>query len=291
MRASEVYKEKQPVVSMEFFPPRNEEAAQSFGTVVEALAGLKPDYMSVTFGAGGSTRDGSYQTVKKIMKGAGQPTVAYLAGYGLGPEDITAVLDAYKAMGVETIFVIRGDKPKEEDFTPHPESFSYASEMIAFIKSRYDFTIGCAGYPEGHVEAESLDRDIACLKQKVDNGAQYVVCQYFYDNTFYFDFVEKCRAAGIQVPIVPGIMPVYSVKMTRMLSKVCGSSITPALQARLEAVEGQDKDAVLQMGIDFAVGQCRDLLKKGVCGLHFYTMNRSRTTTEIINRLKNDGLL
>ncbi len=291
MRATNLYESKKPVISMEFFPPRNEKTAETFGTLIDNLSELNPDYMSITFGAGGSTRDGSYQTVKQVMVDKNLPTVAYIAGYGLGPDEITDVLDKYNSLGVETIFVIRGDKPKGDDFTPHPDSSAYASDMIAFIKERYDFTLGCAGYPEGHVEAKSLEKDIKYLKLKVDNGAEYIVAQYFYDNKYFFEYVEKCRAIGINVPIIPGIMPVYTVKMTNMLSKVCGSSITDALQNRLDAVDAEDKDAVLNLGIDFATEQCRELLKEGVAGLHFYTMDRSKSTTEIINRLKQESLL
>ncbi|MBL0732539.1 MAG: methylenetetrahydrofolate reductase, partial [Desulfosarcina sp.] len=149
MRVSSLYENsKKPVISMEFFPPRDEKAAEKFSAIIDKLAELNPDYMSVTFGAGGSDRDGSYQTVKNIMDKK-LPTVAYIAGLGLGPDEITEILDKYKALGVETIFVIRGDKPRDDNYTPHPDSFSYASEMIAFIKEGYDFTLGCAGYPEG----------------------------------------------------------------------------------------------------------------------------------------------
>jgi methylenetetrahydrofolate reductase (NADPH) len=288
MDVARLYESPKTVISMEFFPPRNEEAARSFSRTIDDLAELKPDYMSLTFGAGGSTRDGSYQAVKEVKIAKKQPTVAYIAGYGLGPAEIIDVLDRYQALGIKTIFVIRGDKPKDDQFTPHPQSFAHASEMIAFIKQRYDFTLGCAGYPEGHVEAKSLEKDIEYLKRKVDNGAEYVVAQYFYDNAFFFDYVQKCRAAGIAVPIIPGIMPVYTVKMTQMLSKVCGSTITAELQGRLDAVDANDKEAVLQLGIDFAIGQCRGLLKEGVSGLHFYTMDRSHSTKQILNNLNLD---
>ena len=291
MRVTELYEKKSPVVSMEFFPPRDESAAAKFDGIVDKLADRNPDYMTVTFGAGGSNRDGSYQTVKKLVKEKDLPSVAYIAGYGLGPDEISTVLDNYKALGVETIFVIRGDKPRDENFAPHPESFDYASDMIGFIKDRYDFALGCAGYPEGHLEAESLDKDIEALKKKQDNGAEYVVCQYCYDNNFYFDYVDKCRAAGITVPIIPGVMPVYTVKLTNILSKVCGSTITDELQEKIDAVADADKEDVLQMGIDFAVDQCRGLLKAGVPGLHFYTMNRSKSTSEIIDRLQAEKLL
>ncbi len=291
MRVTQLYESKSPVISMEFFPPRDEKAMDTFSTTIDNLAKLDPDYMSITFGAGGSTRDGSYQTAKLLNGEKKQPTVAYIAGFGLGPDDITAVLDSYKALGIETIFVVRGDKPRDDNFAPHPDSFSYASEMIAFIKKRYDFTLGCAGYPEGHPEAESFDKDIECLKLKVDNGAEYVMAQYFYDNDFFFKYVDKCRAAGINVPIIPGIMPVYTIKMTQMLSKVCGSTIVPELQSKMDAVNPEDKDAVLQLGIDFSIEQCKGLLKQSVPGLHFYTMNRSHSTTRIMTALKEEKLI
>jgi len=286
MRVSNLYDTKEKaIVSMEFFPPRDEKAKKKFGGIIEELSMLNPDYMSMTFGAGGSNRDGSYQAVKTIKIDKNQPTVAYIAGYGLGPDEITEVLDKYKELGVKTIFVIRGDQPKEENHTPHPDSFSYASEMIEFIKKRYDFTLGCAGYPEGHVDAESLDKDIEYVKKKVDNGAEYIVAQYFYNNKYFYDYLDKCAAAGVSVPIVPGIMPVYSVKLTGTLARVCGSTITDKMQSELDRLSGAEASEVLNFGIDFATEQCRDLLKNGVPGLHFYTMNRKKSTTEIISQL------
>ncbi len=291
MRVTDFYASKAPVVSMEFFPPRDEVAAEKFDNIVDTLADRNPDYMCVTFGAGGSNRDGSYQTVKKLIKEKQLPTVAYIAGYGLGPDEIIEVLDNYKALGVETIFVIRGDKPKDENFTPHPESFVHASDLIGFIKNRYDFTLGCAGYPEGHLECESLDKDIEYLKRKQEQGAEYIVAQYCYDNRFFYDYTDKCRAAGVTIPIIPGIMPVYTVRLTNILCKVCGATITDELQKTLDQLADKDKETVLQAGIDFAVDQCRDLLQNNPAGLHFYTMNRSKSTSAIIDRLRGENLL
>ena len=292
MRVANLYKNMgRPVVSFEFFPPRTPKSAETFGTTVDKLSLLNPDYMSVTFGAGGSAQDGSYQTIKKILIDRNIPTVAYIAGYGLAPDEITKVLDQYKELGIETIFVIRGDKPEYDGFKAHPDSFSYASDLLSFIKERYDFTLGCAGYPEGHPDAENIEEDIEYLKLKVENGAEYVVAQYFYDNNYFFNYVDKCRERGIDVPIIPGIMPVYSVKMTAMLSKMCGATITDKLQDKLDKLDESDKDAVQEMGIDFATEQCRDLLNKGVDGLHFYTMDRTVSTTRIINNLKERKML
>ncbi len=291
MRVIDFYKKDGPVVSLEFFPPRDEEAMAKFNGIIDNLSGTGADYVTVTFGAGGSTRDGSLQAATHLTGDRKLPTVSYIAGFGLGPDDVTKVLDGFKGLGIQTVFVIRGDKPKDGDVTAHPDGFAHASDLIGFIKANYDFTVGCAGYPEGHVEAESLEKDLEYLKLKVDNGAEYVVTQYFYDNDYYFDFVDKCRTKGIKVPIIPGIMPVYTKKLTGILSKVCGSTIPEALQSRLDAVEDGDKEGVLNVGIDYATQQCRGLLKKGVPGLHFYTMNRSKSTSEIIGRLKEEKLL
>ncbi|WP_005032481.1 methylenetetrahydrofolate reductase [Holophaga foetida] len=291
MKANDLYRNKKSALSFEFFPYRDAASAKSFAETIGVLAPLKPDYMSVTFGAGGSTCDGSYQTVRQLVKDHGQPTVAYIAGYGLAPEAIIQVLDRYRDLGIQTIFVLRGDQPKEADFAAHPDSFTYASDLIAFIKKNYSFTLGCAGYPEGHLECQSPEKNLDYLKQKVDNGAEYVVTQYFYDNDFFFRYVDQCRKAGIQVPIIPGVMPVYTLKMTQNLAKVCGSSIPPFLQARMDAVDASDKQAVLDLGADFATQQCRGLLKTGIAGLHIYTMDRSYTTAKIVNTLRSENLL
>jgi methylenetetrahydrofolate reductase (NADPH) len=291
MRAAELYNKKRPVISMEFFPFRDDKTAENFNKTIDALAPLNPDYLSVTFGAGGSTREGSAQTINTIIKEKELPCVAYIAGYGLSPDHICRVLDHYQAQGIETIFILRGDQPRETGFVPHPKSFAHASDLISFIGGRYDFDLGCAGYPEGHVEAPSLEKDIEYLKLKVDAGAQYVVVQYFYDNAYFFDYEKKCRQAGIDVPIIPGIMPVYTLKMTRALSKICGTKIPGKLAEKMNTIDGEDKAAVLDLGINFALDQCRELLEKGVSGLHFYTMNRSHSTREIIRRLKLERLL
>ncbi|NDY72908.1 5,10-methylenetetrahydrofolate reductase [Desulfobacter hydrogenophilus] len=290
MRVTQLYKDKQPAISFEFFPFRDDKTQASFNNTIDALSPLSPDYFSVTFGAGGSTRDGSYATAK-ILVDKNFPTVAYIAGFGLAPDEVRDILDKYKALGIETIFVIRGDQPKDADFKPHPDSFAYACDLIKFIKDNYDFTLGCAGYPEGHVQAESLEADIKYLKMKQDAGAQYVVAQFFYDNEFYFSYVNKCRDAGVTIPIIPGIMPVYTLKLINILTSVCGASIPAAMQARIDAVDKGDKDAVLNLGIDYAAEQCKDLLAKGVPGLHIYTMNRSRSTKAIVEALKKENLI
>ncbi len=291
MQVTALYKSKQPVISMEFFPPRNDEAREKFPGVVSRLCRRNPDFFTVTFGAGGSTQEGTYRTVSQLMTATRLPTVAHVAGAGLGPDELGEVLDRFRDMGVENLFVVRGDEPKDGSFSLHPQGFPYASDMIAFIRERYDFTIGCAGYPEGHVASPDLDRDIENLRIKVLSGADYIVTQYFHDNEYFFAFVDKCRARGIEVPIIPGIMPVYSVELTHRLAGMCGASIPDLLRRSLDRLTPADSDAALELGIEYALAQCRDLLSRGVPGLHFYTMDRSRSTGTIIDRLRREGLV
>jgi len=293
MRVSNLVKEAgRPLISFEFFPPRTEKAAEKFDEVIDELASLGPDYVTVTFGAGGSTVEGSYQLVEKLINEKKLPTVAYIAGYGLGPDAIVSALDAYKGLGVETIFVIRGDAPQgDRAFEAHPESMRYASDMISFIKDRYDFCLGCAGYPEGHIEAESKEKDLEHLKLKVDEGAEYVVAQYTYLDSCFPEFVKKTRSLGLEVPILPGIMPIYSVKMTRNLARICGAELPESVDQSLENMPADDKQALLDYSVELATKQCRALLDHDIPGLHFYTMDRAEVITRVIENLKREGAI
>ncbi len=281
-----------PTLSFELFPARSEKAAGRLEKAIDALADLKPDFVSVTFGAGGSTREGSYQLIQKLIKEKGLDVLGYFAGFGLGPDEIQSVLDSYQDLGVQNILAVRGDEPRElEGFEPHPQSLPYASDLVAFISAHYDFCLGAAGYPESHIDALSKEKDIDILKLKVDNGAEFIITNYFYDNSYFFDFVDRCQAAGINIPILPGVMPVYSVKMMEMLAGLCGATITDTLRQGLGALPEDDKGALNDFGIEYAAAQCQDLLKAGVVGLHIYTMDRSSSTIGIVNRLRSDGLL
>lgn len=293
MKATDFWKSDQkPTISFELFPPRSTKAAEKLEKTVDELAALEPDFVSVTFGAGGSTREGSHQLIQKLKNEKDLEVIAYFACYGLGPDDITSVLDSYHALGINNILAVRGDPPADqEDFQSHPQSMPHASDLIDFIRPRYDFCIGAAGYPERHIEAESREKDIEYLKLKVDNGAEYIITNYFYDNQYYFDFVERCRTVGINVPIVAGVMPVYSVKMMEMLAGLCGATITDELRQGIEALPEGDKEALVNFGIEFAVRQCKDLLRQGVPGLHIYTMDRSISSIEIVESLRKDSLL
>ena len=281
-----------PTLSFELYPARSEKQAANLEKAIDRLAGLEPDFVSVTFGAGGSTREGSYQLVKKLAKDKGLDVMAYVVCYGLGPDELTSVLDAYRDLGIRNLLAARGDPPREmEDFQAHPKSLPHASDFIEFIRSRYDFCLGAAGYPEGHVEAESKEKDLEYLKLKVDQGADFVITNYCYDNRYFFDFVDRVRAAGIDVPILPGIMPVFSVKMMEMLANLCGATITEPLRKGLNELPEGVKGAVTEFGIEFATRQCAELLKAGVCGLHIYTMDRSKSSVGIVENLRKQGLL
>jgi methylenetetrahydrofolate reductase (NADPH) len=292
MKVTEIWDSKgMPTLSFELFPARSEKAALGLEKTIDALCGLEPDFFSVTFDAGGSTREGSHQLVEKLKREKGIETLAYFACYGLSPEEITAVLDDYQAIGVENVLAVRGDAPREGEFEPHPQSLKHASDLMAFIRPKYDFCIGVAAYPEVHIDAISKEKDLEYLKLKVDLGAEYIITNYCYDNQFFFEFEARCRDLGIQLPILPGVMPIYSVKMMEMLAGMCGATITEEIREGIAALPENDKEALLAFGIEFGTRQCEELLQAGVPGLHFYTMDRSPSSVGIVQRLRELGLL
>ena len=293
MKVTEMWqKNTKPTVSFELYPPRTLKAAEKLENTIDILAALKPDFASVTFGAGGSTREGSYQLLDNLRNEKELEVVGYFAGYGLAPSEITSVLDSYQELGLENILVVRGDIPHDpEGFTPHPDSFAHASSLLEFIRPKYDFCMGVAAYPESHIEAESREKDLEYLKLKVDLGADYIITNYCYDNKYYFEFVEHCQEKGITLPIIPGVMPIYSPKMMENLAKLCGATITDEIRQGLANLPDGDKAAVLDYGIEFAYRQCKGLLDAGVPGVHIYTMDRSKTVSTIVNRLRSEGYL
>jgi methylenetetrahydrofolate reductase (NADPH) len=279
-----------PTLSFELFPAKTEKAVLGLEKTILELAGLKPDFVSVTFGAGGSTREGSYQLLQKLKEEHGLEVLGYFAGYGLGPDTITATLDSYQQLGIENILIVRGDVPREEEgFTPHPDSFQHATQLLEFVRPRYDFCIGVAAYPEGHIEAQSKDSDLVFLKQKADLGAEFIITNYAYDNRYFLDFVSRARSAGINLPILPGVMPIYTARMTNFLAKLCGATITKEISDGLAEITEDDKAAVLEFGIEYAYQQCSGLLDSGVPGVHIYTMDRSKSVKEIVSRLRGNG--
>jgi methylenetetrahydrofolate reductase (NADPH) len=293
MKLTEIWKQgERPTLSFELFPARSEKAAQRLEQVLEELAALHPDFASVTFGAGGSTRQGSYHLLKQLKTEYNLEVLGYFAGFGLGPDEILSTLDSYQDLGIDNILIVRGDIPRDEDqFSPHPDSFQHASEILEFVRPKYDFCIGVAAYPEGHIEATSLEEDLQYLKLKADLGAEFIITNYAYDNRYFFNFVSRARSAGINLPILPGVMPVYTQKMMNFLAKLCGATITPEIKQGLAALPEEDVQAVLDFGVDYAYQQCEDLLKSGVPGVHIYTMDRSTSVTRIVSRLREVRLL
>jgi methylenetetrahydrofolate reductase (NADPH) len=292
MKVTEIWRTREkPTISFELFPARSVKAATNLENAIDNLAALDPDFVSVTFGAGGSTREGSRQLLEQLKLDMGLQVIAYFACYGLSPAEIEEVLDSYQALGVESILAVRGDTPHDDSFNPHPDSLAYASDLVAFIRPKYDFCIGVAGYPEGHIDSPDLEKDIEHLKMKVDQGAEYIITNYFYDNHFFFDFFNRCQLAGIDVPIIPGVMPIYSVKMMMRLASLCGATITDQIHQGIAILEEDDKEGLLEFGIEYAYQQCAGLIEAGVPGLHIYTMDRSKSTVAILNRLRDGNLL
>lgn len=293
MYITDVWKaHKKPTLSFELFPARTEKGEINLNKAIDKLYRLEPDFVSVTFGAGGSTRAGSRELIKKLKHEKGFDVMAYFAGYGLGPDEINNVLKDYENIGIKNLLVVRGDPPHDQgSFTPHPDSMAHATDLLNYIKPKFDFCLGSAGYPEGHIDATSKEKDLEILKLKIDNGAEFIIANYFYDNKFFFDFLERIHQAGITVPVIPGIMPIYSAKMTINLAKLCGATIIDTIHNGLAAFEEKDRDGLNAFGIDFAFNQCKELLQFGVPGIHIYTMNRSVSTIGLVTKLKEEGLL
>ena len=288
MRISELFKDaKRPVFSFEFFPPQTDEGRNSLLQTITELAPLEPGYVSVTYGAGGSTRDRTIELVSYIKANVGLEAMAHLTCVGSSRGELTTVLDRLEAAGVENVIALRGDPPRgQKDFVPHPDGLAHGSDLVRMIREQgRPFCVAAAGYPEMHIEAADAKSDLDYLELKVSSGAEVIITQLFFDNTCYYDFVAKARARGVRVPIVPGIMPITNVAQIERFTKLCGATIPQPLRDRLEHVR-EDAEAVVQLGIEHATEQCRDLLSNGAPGVHFYTLNRSRATRDIVQRLK-----
>lgn len=274
-----------PIFSFEFFPPKTEEGVEHLFRTIGELKALAPAFVSVTYGAGGSNRQRTVEVVKRIKGEHGVEAMAHLTCVGSDRDEIDRVLGQLKEAGIENVLALRGDPPKgEATFTRTADGFSYAYELVAYIRKRHHFSIGGACYPEGHVECRDLDKDLGHLKTKVDTGLDFIITQLFFDNRCYFDFVKRARAIGIGVPILPGIMPITNVGQVKRFTEMCGASIPASLLCELEAVQ-DDPAAVMALGIGHAATQCRELLSNGAPGIHFYTLNKSPATRAILRSL------
>ncbi len=282
MRVKDILKEKRLAISFEFFPPKSHEEERALWENLERLKRWEPAFVSITYGAGGSTHDKSLD-IASAMKEQGLNVVAHLTCVGATKEKLAETLDWLSQKGIENILALRGDPPQgEKNFRPVPGGFSYAYQLVEFIKSGWDFCVGVAGYPEGHIENPDKEADLQYLKLKVEKGAEFVITQLFFDNRFFFNFLERARAIGIQVPIIPGIMPITNLKQVMRFTQLCGATVPKGLLKRLEDAPASEE--VRRIGIEHARSQCRELIKN-IKALHFYTLNRSRATEEILTCL------
>ena len=275
---SELLSTQRTVRSLEFFPPKDDAGMESLRQTAAVLKRIAPDFVSVTYGAGGTTRDRTAKACAMLKDEFGFTVMPHLTCVGHSRAELAAIADQLHGSGFRNIMTLRGDPPKgDTGFRTAPDGLSHAGELVTLLKARHaDFCLGVAGYPEKHPEAASLEVDLTHLRRKVDAGAAFVTTQLFFDNTVYYRFVEKCRALGIAVPIVPGIMPVLSLKQVRRFTEMCGASLPERLIKRLEAA-GESPDIVETIGIDWALDQIRGLLANGAPGYHLYIMNRAKS--------------
>lgn len=286
MKISQMLAAGSPTVSFEFFPPRDAAGFDRLYRTIETLRPLRPSYVSVTYGAGGSTRRRTVQLVRRIRNEIGIESMAHLTCVGADRTELASVLDTLERGGVENVLPLRGDPPRGADrFEPVEGGFRYASELVTFIRAGYGFCLGGACYPETHPEAPSPEDDLANLKVKVDAGAEFLITQLFFDNADFLRFREHAVARGIDVPILAGIMPIRSLAQIQRFARMCGAAIPRSLLRRMEAVR-DNPAAIRTIGIEHATAQCRDLLREDVAGLHFYTLNHSTATQAICRDLR-----
>ncbi len=286
MRIDELLATQRPAFSVEFFPPKTETGLELLFETVEALKPLAPDYVSVTYGAGGATRDGTVEIAERIKHEYGIEVMAHLSCVGETRDGLATILDRFASIGIDNVLALRGDPPRGDDtFAPPENGLASAAELTGFISESHEFTIGGACFPEVHPEAESLAADLAYLKTKVDAGASFLITQLFFDNHAYFDFVAAAREVGIEVPIIPGVIPITSFGQVARICKLCEASIPAELEASMKALGG-DQEAEALLGVAYAARQCDELLAAGAPGIHFYALNRAPGTRAVLAALR-----
>ena len=271
-------------LSFEFFPPKDEKGKEQLFSTIDRLIKYKPNFVSVTYGAGGSTRDRTVNTVKEIKERYDLTVMPHLTCVAHDKEEILELLNTYKGMGIENILALRGDQPKDN---PKKGFCNYAVDLVRLIKENFDnhFCIGVACYPEGHQEAKSLEEDIEHLKEKVEAGAGFAITQMFFDNRYFFQFKELLTKKGVDVPILIGVMPITNFKQIKKFADMCGATIPLVLAKKLSEVQDKPEE-VFKIGVEYAIKQCEELLDYGVDGFHIYTLNRPEAAEQIIEALK-----
>ena len=285
MRISQALATQRPFFSFEFFPPKTEEARAHLLETARTLRELRPAFVSITYGAGGSTRARTVELSKQIQNEVGLNVMAHVTCVASTRAELRSVLNDLEAAGIQNVLALRGDAPKEAPAVEtSAAAFGHASDLTAMLARNYDFCIGGACYPEKHVEAASLEDDLRNLKRKVEAGAEFLITQLFFDNDKYFEFVERARSLGITTPILPGIMPITNYEQIQRFTAMCGATIPPKLLAELQ-VRREEPKAVEELGVAYATLQCTDLLRRGAPGIHFYTLNKSPATRAIVSAL------
>lgn len=275
MSFTELFQSQRPVISFEFFPPKSDTALPQTQALMSRLAELDPDFMSVTYGAGGGTRDRTKDLVSFIHNQLNTRAVSHLTCVGHSRSEIEEIVEALRVQGVLHLLALRGDPPRGDDtFCPHPEGFENARDLARFLKAKGGFHLAVAGYPEIHPDAVSMDADIQYLKEKVESGGELIITQLFFESSLFFRFQERCVQSGITTPILPGIMPISNVAQIKRFTSMCGASVPKKLHDQLESLQ-DDPESVVQFGIEYAISQCQELLSGGAPGVHFYTLNKS----------------
>jgi methylenetetrahydrofolate reductase (NADPH) len=279
---------REPVISFEFFPPKTEEGDRNLiERQLPALLAARPDYCSVTYGAGGSTRDKTLMIVDRIQREHQLTALAHLTCVNHTQAEILALLEKFRALGCKNILALRGDAPGGGEFQPTPNGFEYSAQLVKFIRDHGDFSVGTAGFPEGHIACkEGKLADWGHLREKVAAGADFVLTQLFFDNADYFEFRDYLtQKLGVKVPLIPGIIPILNASQITKFTQLSGAKIPPGLQQSLDKLVGND-EAAAEFGIEYATRQCEELLRAGVLGLHFYTLNKARSTVQVLKNLK-----
>jgi methylenetetrahydrofolate reductase (NADPH) len=287
MRIDEILaRDDRPVFSFEFFPPKTPEGEKNLFEAIAALRRLEPDYVSVTYGAGGSTRDKTIEIVSRIREEYGLEAMAHFTCVGATVDDLRTTLDRMTEAGFDNVLALRGDPPQgQEEWTKTEGGLEYSRELVDLIRADYPFAIGAACFPETHIHATSAEDDLRHLKEKVDAGVGFLITQLFFDNAAFYDFVRRARGIGIRVPIIPGILPITNIAQLQRITSLCGAIMPPALEEALEH-RREEPQAVHDFGVAYATLQCADLLANGAPGIHFYTLNRSPATRAILSALK-----
>lgn len=286
MRITELLDHRRPVFSFEFFPPKTDDGQRTLESTLEILKDDAPDYVSMTYGAGGSTRNATVDLTRWIKHDLGIEAMAHLSCVGEPETRLVEILDQIEEAGVENVLALRGDPPRgEREWQPHPGGLSYSVDLIRLIRERSELCVGAACFPEIHPDAPDRVSDLGYALAKQEAGAGFLITQLFFDNELYFGFVEEARAAGISVPIVPGIMPITNLGQIKRFTEMCGASIPQELEGELNG-RADDPEAVAELGVAYATLQCSDLLARGAPGVHFYTLNRSPATRAILAALR-----